>query len=212
MRPFDPRLVGGPALVTAATLAWAAIVSAQMGNTEFLFYVVVMLVLAGLVAYAHWRVCFSAGVLWALTGWGVLHMAGGLVAVPESWPINGDVRVLYSWWIIPIGDGSGGAGVGQGGWLKYDHLVHAYGFGVSAWACWQGLCAAVGRRLCATCGRLMLVGLAAMGLGALNELVEFVATMLGPSNVGGYVNTGWDLAANGLGVGVALVVLGVTQR
>jgi len=25
--------------------------------------------------------------------------------------------------------------------LKYDHVVHAYGFGVTTLACWEGLCA-----------------------------------------------------------------------
>jgi hypothetical protein len=38
---------------------------------------------------------------------------------------------------------------------------------------------------------------AGMGLGALNEIIEFVAVLIIPeTNVGGYVNTGWDLMAN----------------
>jgi hypothetical protein len=52
-------------------------------------------------------------------------MAGGLIAVPESWPINGEHRVLYSLWLIPDV-------------LKYDHVVHAYGFGVTTLACSTG--------------------------------------------------------------------------
>ena len=36
-----------------------------------------------------------------------------------------------------------------------------------------------------------------MGLGALNEVVEFVAVLTMPeTNVGGYTNTGWDLVSN----------------
>ena len=36
-----------------------------------------------------------------------------------------------------------------------------------------------------------------MGLGALNEIIEFIAVLIIPeTNVGGYVNTGWDLVAN----------------
>jgi hypothetical protein len=56
------------------------------------------------------------------SGWGLVHMAGGLIAVPETWPVNGEHRVLYSLWLIPD-------------LLKYDHVVHAYGFGVhQSWA------------------------------------------------------------------------------
>lgn len=47
------------------------------------------------------------------------------------------------------------------------------------------------------------VWLMGMGLGALNEVVEFVATLVQPqSNVGGYRNTGFDLVFNMLGSGV----------
>lgn len=36
-----------------------------------------------------------------------------------------------------------------------------------------------------------------MGFGALNEVVEFCATLLVPdTNVGDYANTGWDLVSN----------------
>jgi hypothetical protein len=129
-------------------------------------------------------------------------MAGGLVAVPENWPINGDMRVLYSLWIIPD-------------YLKYDHIVHAFGFGVTTWLCWQGL-----RRILAdqieqpveqirpTFGMLVLVAAAGMGFGAMNEVVEFVATLIMPeTNVGGYVNTGWDLVANLVGCTLAAVLI-----
>ena len=47
---------------------------------------------------------------------------------------------------------------------------------------------------------MMLCGAAGMGFGAFNEIVEFVATLTVPNtNVGGYINTGWDLVANMVG-------------
>ena len=125
-----------------------------------------------------------------------MHMAGGLVTVPQSWPTQGS-DVLYSLWLVPDR-------------LKYDHVVHAYGFGVATWVCWQGLCAAVpgSRGLQPTVGLLALAGTAGIGLGALNEVVEFVATLVIPNtNVGGYVNTGWDLVANLVGAMVAVVLI-----
>lgn len=171
------------------------------GNAEFLFYIAVMLVLVGIVMAVHRKVGFTAPLLWALNVWGMLHMAGGLVPVPESWPINGTIRVLYSWWIVPER-------------LKYDQVVHAYGFGTTTWACWQALAAALATRtgqprgrIVPTGGLLTLCALGAMGCGALNEVVEFAATLMTDTNVGGYVNTGWDLVSNMTGAVLAAVML-----
>jgi hypothetical protein len=101
--------------------------------------------------------------LWALSFWGLLHVIGGLVPVPHDWPIAGTRRVFYSWWIIPD-------------LLKYDNPVHAYGMGVATCACWQGLRTATALQT-ATVGPLTVAALAGMGLGALNEVVEFIATL-----------------------------------
>lgn len=197
-----------PVGMLAFTLLYmtAAVVGAILtANVEFVFYIAVMVVLIGAMAAVHQRVGFSGAVLWGLSFWGLAHMAGGLVPVPQSWPINGEIRVLYSWWIVP-------------GWIKYDHVVHAYGFGVTTWVCWQGLKAALrphtlGAPLRPSPGMLLLCAAAANGFGALNELVEFVATLLVPrTNVGGYVNTGWDLVANGVGSAVAAVLIGLGER
>ena len=213
-----PLLTPGRIAAAGFTLAYtllAALAAVLTGNGEFVFYVIVMAILIAAVAAIHVRVRFTTALLWCLAVWGLLHMAGGLVPVPESWPINGETRVLYSWWIVPIGDpgsGTGGEGVGQGGWLKYDHLVHAFGFGTTTWACWQALAHTVASVTRPTFGLLTLCSTAALGFGALNEVVEFIATLLGPSNVGGYVNTGWDLIANTLGVLLAAMLLRLFAR
>jgi len=145
----------------------------------------------------HRRVGLSAGLLWLLSLWGGLHMAGGLVPLPASWPHDPPNAVLYSWWLIPER-------------LKYDQLIHVYGFGVTTWLCWQALRASVrswdGGRLRPTLGLLTLCGAGGMGFGALNEVIEFMATLMLPrTNVGGYVNTGWDLVSNLIGCVVAAV-------
>lgn len=188
-------------LVFCGALAVAAGVGVVVtGNLEFVFYLAVLLILAGLVYWAHRHVGFSAAALWLLAAWAALHMAGGLVTVPASWPTEGDSRVLYSWWLIP-------------GWLKYDHVVHAFGFGVSTLVCYEGLLSTAGAGAGERVGRslILFAALSALGLGALNEVVEFVATLLVPeTNVGGYVNTGWDLVANL--TGVTAVSLGLWLR
>lgn len=195
-------------IFVGAYLCAAIAAAAYTRNTEFVFYIAVMFVLIGAVLLIHARVGLSAGLLWGLAIWGGLHMAGGLMPVPEGWPVEGEFRVLYSWWVIPKQ-----ASADPGGWLKYDQITHAYGFGVTTWLCWQGLCGALqgnrrgGAPLRPTPGLLVLVAAAGAGFGALNEIVEFVATRITITNVGGYENTGWDLIFNALGASVAAALI-----
>ena len=192
-------------LFTTVYLGLAVIGILVTGNREFLFYILVMSILLSAVTAVHLRVGFSRGVLWGLSFWGLAHMAGGLVPVPANWPINGNIRVLYSWWLIP-------------GLLKYDHVVHAYGFGVTTFVCWQGLNAAISRwvnnvPVFPTLGLLVICAAAATGFGALNEVVEFVAVLTIPNtNVGGYINTGWDLVSNLVGTTIAAVGIRLFYR
>lgn len=187
--------------VAAFTLLYIAVAAAAAfgnGNQEFLFYITVMIVLMAVVWLVHRSVNLNQPVLWALSVWGLAHMAGGLVPVPVDWPVNGEIRVLYSLWLVPDR-------------LKYDQVVHAYGFGVATWVCWQGMRAAIRRRGATarpTLGLMVLAATSGMGLGALNELIEFAATLLVPeTNVGGYINTGWDLVANFVGAATAAIVI-----
>lgn len=200
--PHPPARLLPVALFTAAYLLAAVVAAFVGGNGEFVFYIAVMLALIGLLAWLHRRVGFSEGLLWALSIWGLAHMAGGLVPLPESWPIEGEHHVLYSWWIVPQR-------------LKFDQVVHAYGFGTATWACWQGLRAAVAgvwqkpaQAVRPTLGFLTLCVLGGMGCGAGNEVVEFIATLAMPdTNVGGYENTGWDLVSNLIGTVIAAILI-----
>jgi uncharacterized membrane protein YjdF len=172
----------------------ATVAALLLRNREFLFYIVTMLGLIGAVAAVHRRVRLSRAALWGLSAWGCLHMAGGLVPLPASWPHEPPNAVLYSLWLLPER-------------LKYDQVVHAYGFGVTTGVCWQGLCAIAHVRR-PTFGMLVLCGAASMGLGALNEVIEFAATLLVErTNVGGYENTGWDLVSNLVGIVAAMLWL-----
>lgn len=181
----------------AAVYMAAAVVAAILsGNSEFIFYILSMVFIIAGIAWAHARIHFNGVVLWCLAFWGLMHMAGGLVPVPETWPIDGRIRVLYSWWIIP-------------GLLKYDNFVHAFGFGAATAACWQGIKAiAAPKEVRPTFGTLLLAVVASQGFGALNEIIEFTATLSLPeTNVGGYINTGWDLVSNLAGCVVAAVLI-----
>ena len=195
------RTLGPVAVASILYTVVAILMTTRNSNSEFLIYIGVMIVLFGLIGLLHWRVHLATTTLWCLSLWGLLHMAGGLVHVPETWPINGNIRVLYSWWIIPH-------------YLKYDNVVHAYGFGVTTWVCWQGLCAALPQHthIRPTFGMLLLCTAAGMGFGAMNEVVEFAATLAVPeTNVGGYINTGWDLVSNLVGGIIAATLIRLTH-
>ena len=112
--------------------------------------------------------------------------------------------VLYNLWLIPE-------------WLKCDQLVHAYGFGLTTWLCWQAIRSGILRDLGAcpepALGMMVLCAAGGMGFGAFNEVVEFFATLLiANTNVGGYNNTGWDLVANLIGCSVAAGLIAWLER
>jgi len=186
------------AVFTCLYMTASAVVAVREANFEFTFYVGVVVILITLLTLVHWKMRFSTGLIWCLVIWGFLHMAGGLVPVPESWPINGPNQVLYSWWIIPASEGAS-----IEGWLKYDNVIHAFGFGATAWMCWQGLRNGIRRKynitVTPTIAMMTICVTASLGFGALNEIVEFIAAMTMDSNVGGYVNTGIDLIFNTVG-------------
>ena len=163
------------------------------GNWEFIVYILTMVGLIALVGLTLDKAGYPLPLLWALSLWGLLHMAGGGV------PVNGSV--LYNLVLVPLVDVSGSP------ILKYDQAVHAYGFGVTAWLLHQLLI----RHFPSSKGTWTaftypLFG--AMGLGALNEMIEFSAVLMVPdTNVGGYVNTALDLCFNALGALIAVLIL-----
>jgi hypothetical protein len=191
---FDRLQLGAVIAFTLLYLIAGLNASLTGGNWEFVFYIVVVLGLGLFILSIRRRAGFTPALLWALSFWGLLHVIGGLVPVPSDWPIAGTKRVFYSWWIIP-------------GLLKYDNPVHAYGMAVATWACWQGLRTAAGLRT-PTAGTLAIAALAGIGLGAMNEVVEFIATLFLDTNVGGYRNTGFDLIYNTVGALIAAFLIG----
>ena len=141
-------------------------------------------------------VAIAAAVLWkpdtppwlavGLTVLAVAHLAGGLVRVGDD--------VLYN------------ASFARPA-FRYDHLVHASGVCLGTLALWHllgigGVPQHAGRHT------VLLVVLGGLGLGALNETIEFLTTTAhAGAHVGGYENTGWDLVSNVAGALVAAVVI-----
>ncbi len=167
----------------------------KQGNTEFLMYAVVMVVFIAIVYALHRTINFSPLALWLLAIWGFMHMCGGTISIDPSLTdayraaVTESQRptaaVLYSMRIHPD-------------LPKYDQIVHTFGFFSATIACFQGLLALLhAPRTVPTAIAAALMGI---GLGAINEVIEFIAVLTMPeTNVGGYTNTAWDLVANTVG-------------
>ncbi len=191
--------LGGVIAFSAAYLLAATAWVLSIGNFEFLAYIAIMGVLAGVVWWVHHRIDLPHGLIWCLSLWGALHMAGGLVPLTESWDVGGKSLVLYNWHIA-------------GPYFKYDQLVHAFGFGTTTWLCWRGL-KSLAPGVAPGLGSLALCAAAGMGFGALNEVIEFLITVLVPeNNVGGYINTAMDLVYNLLGSALAALLIAWRNR
>jgi len=178
------------AAIAAAVVVW---------NPEFIFYSLAVVVIVAIVGYMDGRVTFSQLALWGLAIWGLAHLAGGQLPIPLTVTEPGKASVLYNLRILP--------------WLpKYDQIIHAYGFGVSVIVAHEALSAHFGRRLPVSWPIGAAVFLIGLGLGAVNEIIEFAAVLMVPeTNVGGYRNTGWDLVSNATGALLAVIFLAIRR-
>jgi uncharacterized membrane protein YjdF len=187
-------------IVTIIYMLAGIAISFVTRNWEFLGYMAQMAILIALIIWADRRARFSTSVLWGLSLWGILHLCGGVVPVPREMAQLAEGpnarAVLYGLWIIPPNI------------LKYDNLVHAWGFFITTLACWQALRRWLKPGEPITLAFFVILACAGMGLGSINEIIEFAATrFLKETGVGGYVNNSIDLIYNALGAITAAVVV-----
>ena len=150
-------------------------------------YVATILLTAGAIVSVR-RYPLPSPLAIALALDGCAHLAGGLVRIGHDVLYNAAFRPQIAF---------GGTRV-----VQYDHFVHAAGSGLAVLTLFTLAVPQVAdgyvRRW------IVLAVLGGMGLGAINEVVEFLLTLLHHgAHVGGYVNTGWDLISNTLGAVVA---------
>ncbi len=156
-------------------------------NYEFLVYISVIVILGLIIGVNLNKSHLDNLVLWLLSIWGLAHMIGGGVK------INGNS--VYSLHLINIVDKGGQFFI-----LKMDQLIHFYGFFVAAILVYQLLKATGSVALKSPKLMIFLSWIGSMGLGALNEVVEFIAFIsLAQTGVGDVYNTGLDLVFNMLG-------------
>jgi len=162
------------------------------GNHEFICYAGVVLFFLAVVAGTHLRVHYTFGSLLGLTVWALLHLSGGTFTIAGT--------RLYE--IIPLHLSS------TYPVLRYDQIVHAWGFGVATYVMFQVLRPTLRPDMQRWSALTIIVLMAGLGVGALNEIAEFMVTIAIPENgVGGYVNTGLDLVSNMTGAALAMAYI-----
>jgi len=155
-------------------------------NYEFSGYGLVVGFLFFIIVWSDKYYHFPLTALWIFAIWVVMHMLGGSVYL-------GGVR-LYDLVLFNIFNGGGEFVI-----LKYDQFVHAY--------CYFAISILVyfmlkkHMKLRQTKTLVIFAILAAIGVGLLNEVIEFFMVVFADAAeaVGGYYNTALDLVFNLIG-------------
>jgi putative membrane protein len=154
-------------------------------NYEFLIYIGVIVFFLAIIVFTNKKINYPNAVLWGLTLWSILHMTGGGIFINGKkvyeiilWPIAGEPYNIF----------------------KYDQLVHIIGFGVATLAMYYLVRPLLNDNFQKKVALSVVIIMAGLGVGALNEIVEFLATVIIPeTGVGGYENTSLDLVADLIG-------------
>ena len=165
-------------------LAVFVILSIVQKNAEFMIYAGVLIPVVLIVHYTDNLFTYKNIFLWGFAIWMLMHLLGGLAV----W--NG--TRFYDLILFDI--------VGEPySILKYDQVVHFYCYVVIA-----GLLSSVVKKVVTVRASkptvFIITVLAATGIGAINEIIEFLPVVLFASpGPGGYINTAIDLIMNFLG-------------
>jgi len=161
-------------------------------NYEFLIYIAVLVILFFLIIGFQRKIKFDNFILWGVSIWGLLHMAGGGVKIGEG--------VLYGLHLIPI-------------WmtenffiLRYDQFVHFYLYVFMSLIIFHLLKPSFSKKANNFLVYLFVLT-ASVGVGAFNEIIEFSTVLFFENTgVGGYYNTAWDLVFNTLGALLGVLI------
>jgi hypothetical protein len=161
-------------------------------NYEFIIYVGVIIFFLFLVALSIQKVSYTYAALVGLTVWSALHLAGGGVVV-------GDGR-LYDVMLIKL---SSNYPI-----FRYDQFVHMWGFAASTLVAFSLLRKIISFPMDFSIPLNIVLIMAGLGMGALNEILEFLVDLAVPeSGVGGYLNTSLDLCADLIGAILGMVYI-----
>ncbi len=162
-------------------LALFSIIAVVQKNYEFLYYTGIMTVFIVIILVYYQQLHLPVSLIICLTILGAMHILGGNVYINSI--------KLYDFWLIPK-------------FFKYDNLVHAFGTAIATLVAYNILLPKTERSVqYRPFAMVLMLVLIAMGIGALNEIVEFFAVVfLGAGHtVGDYFNNQLDLVYNLIG-------------
>jgi len=166
-------------------------------NYEFILYIGVVGFFLAVFVISIRKVYFPNALLWALTVWALCHLSGGTFYLRGT--------LLYEIILIPLSS--------QYPILRYDQLVHIFGFGAAGMVIYYILRPLLKAHLDNAISISIIIISAGLGLGALNEIIEFAATIIVPgTGVGGYMNTSLDLVADLTGAGAAAIFVIIINK
>lgn len=153
-------------------------------NYEFLAYMGFLVGLVWSVAYSLKYVGYTKATLVSLTIWLGMHLSGGGLYLKCG--------RLYECMLIPMSDSLP--------IFRYDQLAHIFGFFTATLVTY---CLIKNFSKCEIKDNIpfaIVIIMAGLGFGALNEILEFIVSYnVSSSGVGGYVNNSLDLCANFIG-------------
>jgi len=170
-----------PVAFTGVHVALFSVVGAARHETFLWVYLPALVACVAIVVFVDHRYGpIPTPLLWLLTIWAAMHLAGGLLPDP-----SGRKDILYGYWVVD-------------GVLRWDQVVHGFGIGAAT-----ATLAFAAR----DSGRPLMWGFVlAQGVGLVNETAEnLFAHFVANSNVGDAVNTMWDLTWHVIGATVAVV-------
>ncbi|MFC1801290.1 DUF2238 domain-containing protein [Nanoarchaeota archaeon] len=175
---------------TLIYMAFFTIYSIINRNYEFIYYIVIMSILIFIIVLYHKKIHLSNHILLGLTILGVFHLLGGTVFIAGT--------RLYDLWLIPPNI------------LKFDNLIHAFGIFVATFVVYSLLNPHLDKKIKHRSVLLItLMVLIAMGIGALNEIMELGAVVFfnAQQSVGDYLNNALDLVFNFIGALIACIFI-----
>lgn len=179
-------------LINLALIAGFGLLFLARLNYEFIIYVGVIIFFLCLIGISIKKVDYTLGALVGLTVWSALHLAGGGIMI-------GDGR-LYDVMLIRLSET-------YPVW-RYDQLVHIWGFGASTLVLFSLLASAIKKPVENPIALGVVIVMGGLGMGALNEILEFVVSICVPqSGVGGYMNMSLDLCADLIGAILGLLYI-----
>ncbi len=96
--------------------------------------------------------------------------------------------------------------------FRYDQFVHILGFGIATLLIYVLLKPLLKSNLKSWSALSIVVIMAGFGVGALNEMLEFIVTVFVPeTGVGGYINTSLDLVSDLIGAILAMIYIRIKK-